>query len=63
MKIEKICKWCDFICESKQGIKCFNSEAEKFNQAINLKDEACENFETNFYITPTSQDNSLFEEL
>ena len=62
MKIEKICKSCDYCVESKQGIKCFNSKAEKFNQAINLKDEACKNFETNFYITPTSQDNGLFEE-
>ena len=63
MEIEKICKWCDFICESKQGIKCFNSEAENFNQVINPKDEACKNFETNFYAAPTTQNSNLFEEL
>ena len=63
MEIEKICKNCDHCVESKQGIKCFNSESEKFNQAINLKDEACENFETNFFVAPTSQNNNLFEEL
>ena len=63
MKIEKICQNCDYCVESKQGIKCFNSEAENFNQTINLKDEACKNFETNFYVIPTAQDNNLFEEL
>ena len=62
MEIKQVCKNCDSLCETKgKGIICYNPKSDNFNQNVELTD-SCEHIETNFYITPTSQDNGLFEE-
>ena len=55
------CKDCDYICESKQGIKCFNPNSEHFNQKVKL-DDGCDKIETNYHTYQKEDSSGLFND-
>lgn len=55
------CKWCDYICESKLGVKCFNPKSDNFNQKVDLKD-SCKHIEFNYYVHPKDDEPGLFND-